>query len=51
MKTTPSQQIFPKGLAKILLGISMDLIVNFLERKDRELLEIVYFYPPLADSF
>ena len=47
MKTTPSQQIFPEGLVKISLGIPMDPILNFLERADRELLENVYFYPPM----
>ena len=45
MKTTPSQQIFPKVLSKILLGIPVDPILNFLERADRELSKNVYFYP------
>ena len=44
MKTTPSQQIFTKGLTKILLGILMDPTLNFLERADRELSENIYFY-------
>ena len=43
MKTAPSRQIFPKELAKILLGIPMDPILSFLERGDRELLVNVYF--------
>ena len=42
-KTTLSQQIFPKGLAKVLLAIPMDPILNFLERADRELSENIYF--------
>ena len=46
MKTTPLQQIFPKGIAKILLGKPMVLIFNFLERTDRELSDNIYFYPP-----
>ena len=29
VKITPLQQIFPKGLTKILLGIPMDPILNF----------------------
>ena len=41
VKFTPSQQIFPKGLAKILLDIPMDPILNILESADRELLETV----------
>ena len=44
MKTTPTSEIFPNGLSKILLDIPM-------EKADRELLENVYFYPPLAYSF
>ena len=36
MKTTPARQMFPKGLAKILLGIDMDTILNFLKRADRQ---------------
>ena len=51
MKTTPSRQIFPEGLAKILLGITMDPNLHFLKRADRELSENVYFYPPLVHSF
>ena len=45
VKTTLSQQIFPKGLNKILLGIP---ILNLLERADRE---NIYFYSPLVCSF
>ena len=37
---------FPSGLAKILLGVPMDPILNFLERADKELSENVYFCPP-----
>ena len=37
VKTTLSREIFPKGLAKILLGIPMDPILNFSEGADREL--------------
>ena len=35
VKTTPSRQIFPKELSKILLGIPMNPILKFLERADR----------------
>ena len=35
MKSAPSRQILPEGLAKVLLGIPMDPILNFLERADR----------------
>ena len=45
MKTTLSPQIFPKGLAKILLGIPMDPILKFLQRADRQLSEKVHFCP------
>ena len=45
MKTTQSLQIFPKERAKIVRGILIDPILNFLERADRELSENVYFYP------
>ena len=45
VKTTPLRQIFLKGLAKTLLGLPVNLILNFLERADRELSENVYFYP------
>ena len=45
VKTTPSQQIFPEGIARSLLVIFMDPILNFLERAGRELSENVYFYP------
>ena len=34
MKATPSRQSFPEELAKILLGIPLDPILNFLERAD-----------------
>ena len=36
VKTAPWQQVFPEGLAKILLGIPVDPVLNFLERADRE---------------
>ena len=42
VKSTPSQKIFPNLLAKILMGIAMDPILNFLERAERELSENVY---------
>ena len=45
VKATPSQQPFPKGLTKILLGISVDPILKVLERADRELSENMDFYP------
>ena len=53
MKTTLWQQIFPKELAKILLGIYiyMDPILDLLERADRELSENVYSPPLLVYSF
>ena len=43
VKTTLSRLIFPQGLAKILLGIPMDLVLNFLQRADRELSEMYTF--------
>ena len=51
MKTTLLRQIFPKMLAKILLGVPMDPTLNVLERADGELSENVYFNPPLMYGF
>ena len=51
VKTTPLQQIFSKGLTKILLGRPIDPILNFLQRANRELSQNIYFLPPLACSF
>ena len=52
MKTTVLRQIFPKGLAKILLRVPMDPVLNCVERKDRrKLSENIYFYSLLVYSF
>ena len=40
MKTIPSRQIFPEGLAKILLSVSMDPILS------TEHLHLVYLHFP-----
>ena len=46
VNTTLLQQISPIGLAKILLGRAMDLILNFLEMAEDQLSQNVYFYLP-----
>ena len=43
MKTIWTWQIFPKGLAKISLGIPVDPILNFLERAAESFQKIYSF--------
>ena len=47
VNTTPSRQILPVGLAKILLGKAMDLILNCLERAVKTSFQKMYTFTRL----
>ena len=46
VKTTSLRQIFHKGLAKILLGITMDLILIFWKEQTKSFQKMYTFAPP-----
>ena len=51
MKTTPLEQIFPERLAKIVLGIPVDPILNFLKEQAQsfhKMYTLVYSFRAIA---